>query len=83
MLAALDVPGEVSILSFRLLVCGVEWLGAEIGLNIIWSLMLPAKWRWESMDGRLGDVGEKLGAFKSDGKASMDDGKALKKTLSC
>ena len=34
------------------------------------------------MEGRLRDVRENLGAFKSDGKALMDDGKALKKTLS-
>ena len=34
------------------------------------------------MEGRLGDVRENLRAFKRDGKAMMDDGKALKKTLS-
>ena len=33
------------------------------------------------MEGRLGDVRENLGAFKSDGKALMDDGKALQKTI--
>ena len=34
------------------------------------------------MEGQLGDVTENLGAFKSDGKALMDNGKALKKILS-
>ena len=34
------------------------------------------------MEGRLRDVRENLGALESDGKALIDDGKALKKTLS-
>ena len=41
-----------------------------------------SKWRWESVQGWLGDLRENLGAFKSDGKALKDDGKALKELLS-
>ena len=33
------------------------------------------------MEGRLGDVRENLGEFKSGSKALKDDGKALKKTF--
>ena len=59
-----------------------QWILRHLVLKVsVKGWRRGAKWRWEGVEGRLGDARENLGAFKSDGKALKDDGKAFKKTL--